>query len=296
MVNYRDFSVRQEFANLQSWREKIYVSTFSVLSHLLRDLIGVGAMKKTNRKNFRTQLLFLPAIRRAITLARFARFKRNSRPDGPFRTLEGQPGLTVDAVSHNINPDWMFFPGLVDRPDLIASPLRSLPEIRHNAHRMEVLVVGARTEAEIITYMSLGFHEKRILACDLFSYSQAIDLANVVDLPYADKRFDLVVVGWVLEFVTEVELAIAEIRRVCKPEGLIAVGSMRHPESTDFGKYLSRTNSLDRVWRPQSVSDVLSAFGLTYENVVFAGDILDTERDKRSDIVVLMRNFGKDRV
>lgn len=261
-----------------------------VLVHVLRQLWknrdGTVWMKICD------ELVSLPSFRAAVAIVRYETFSRTARNQNKplFTILGSRSGITEQAVDHNIDPNWMFFGGFVSRPDLIAGPLMALPSIRQNSHRMRVLIVGARTEAEILVYLGLGFERENIVACDLFSYSPEIELANVIELPYPDREFDVVVVGWVLEFVTEVEKATQEVRRVCKFGGLICVGGMYHPKTMDWDQYIQANHQLDRVWRPLTAMDVVEEFKHSREDAVFLGDVFEGDADKRNDLVVIFRN------
>ena len=233
----------------------------------------------------------LPLVRGAITRARYSRFARSvGRRTPAYAVLPDSRGLTSGAITHNIDPKWMFYPGFADRPDQITRPLSVLNSVRQNGHRMRVLIVGARTEAEVLSFMSVGFAAGNITACDLFSYTPTIELANLVALPYRENQFDVVVLGWVLEFVTDLEAAISETLRVLAPTGLVAVGAMYHPESMALGSHTIREVGQDQVWNPRSATEILAAFGATRDHGYFIGDVAPEDQDKRLDLVTIFRN------
>ena len=260
----------------------VKVSVLAVFFQLFRELLSGSA---------KIDALRLPIVRRAITQVRYKGFTRRAGSRTPaFTVLPNERGLTAESITHNINPKWMFYSGFADRPDLITRPLSALNSVRQNAHRMRVLIVGARTEAEALSFMSVGFLEQNITSVDLFSYTPTIHLANLVALPYRENQFDVVALGWVLEFVTDLESAISETLRVLAPDGLVAVGAMYHPESEDSSAYVYREVGQDRVWNPRSVTEILSAFGATRDDALFLGDVAPEDRDKRLDLVTIFRN------
>ncbi|MCH2226610.1 MAG: bifunctional demethylmenaquinone methyltransferase/2-methoxy-6-polyprenyl-1,4-benzoquinol methylase UbiE [Candidatus Caenarcaniphilales bacterium] len=55
--------------------------------------------------------------------------------------------------------------------------------------------------------------------------------ADALALPFPDNHFDAVTVGFGLRNVNDLDLALAEIYRVLKPEGYIASLDLGHPES-----------------------------------------------------------------
>jgi SAM-dependent methyltransferase len=87
----------------------------------------------------------------------------------------------------------------------------------------QFLVVGPRTESDLLLLASLGFSLSRIRGLDLISYSPLIDLGDMHSMPYADSSFDVVICGWTLSYSNEPERAAQEMVRVCRPNGLIAV-------------------------------------------------------------------------
>jgi SAM-dependent methyltransferase len=233
----------------------------------------------------------LPIVRRAITRARYQGFARRAGMRTPtFQVLPDERGLTTEAIRHNMDPKWMFYPGFADRPDLITRPLSVLSSVRQNGHRMRVLICGARTEAEALGFMSVGFSERNITSCDLFSYTPTIELANLVALPYRENQFDIVVLGWVLEFITDIDSAVSETLRVLAPDGLVAVGAMYHPESEARDAHAHREVGQDRVWNPRSTTEILAEFGATRDHAYFLGDVAPPDRDKRLDLVTIFRN------
>jgi SAM-dependent methyltransferase len=90
---------------------------------------------------------------------------------------------------------------------------------------------------------------------------------DVRSLPFSDHTFDLVVCSEVLEHIEEDEQAIAEISRVLKPGGLLAVSVPRFfPEKVCWA--ISRTYRTDpgghvRIYRRQELLERLEGAGLT---------------------------------
>ena len=87
--------------------------------------------------------------------------------------------------------------------------------------RKKVLIIGPRNEAEVFNFIENGFSKKNIVAVDLFSYSDLIELGDVHDLRFEDNYFDLVYAGWVISYSEKRDLAIREMMRVCRNDGEI---------------------------------------------------------------------------
>ena len=93
----------------------------------------------------------------------------------------------------------------------------------------KVLCIGPRNEAEIFMLWSYGFKLENIVGLDLISYSPLIDLGDMHFLPYENDSFDVIVSSCTFAYSTNIMKAIAEIKRVIRPNGIVAV--MSHASS-----------------------------------------------------------------
>ena len=57
----------------------------------------------------------------------------------------------------------------------------------------------------------------RYVACDLFPTAEDVMRVDMLDMPFPDELFDLLIANHVLEHVGDDRRAISEIRRVLKP-------------------------------------------------------------------------------
>lgn len=57
------------------------------------------------------------------------------------------------------------------------------------------------------------------IKCDLFPKTADIKCVDILDIPYNDRSFDLVIANHILEHVTNDILALTEIHRILKPSG-----------------------------------------------------------------------------
>ena len=204
-----------------------------------------------------------------------------------FEYLETTNSSEV-TISHNTDPERMFYTEMSRRPDLINLPLRCLNAVKQNAHIMQVATIGCRTEAEIFSLVNAGFNPQNIRGFDLFTNSPFIELGDVTNMNVESEAFDVTICGWVLEFVTELNTAASELLRVTKNGGLIAVGGMHHPISLDRDEYSSRKEHHDRKWYC-SVEGIKDLFDITDNEIVFKSDIDAADADKRGDIVVIFK-------
>lgn len=170
------------------------------------------------------QFLLVDVIRFVVSALRFVWLARIRRD---LRTIPGGEGVSGNTVSHNLR-------GMkdlaVNRSLLLIRPLSTIERVGVDA---DVLVVGPRTEGEILAYVAHGFDRRRLRAVDLISYSPWVDLGDMHDLPYPDASFDVVALGWVLAYSEDRHAAAAEVRRVLRPGGVVAVGVEWSPLSDD---------------------------------------------------------------
>lgn len=104
---------------------------------------------------------------------------------------------------------------------LLIRPLSVIEFINENS---EALVIGPRNEHDLFCLVGHGFDKKKVRGLDLISYSNWIDLGDMHATPYPDNRFDVVIVGWTLSYSRDPEKFAAEMMRIIKDNGVIAIG------------------------------------------------------------------------
>lgn len=234
----------------------------------------------------KNELFRIPLVRDALTLDRYRNLFHST-------IAKSDSGLSSKVtIEHNTDFDRMFFAELSKRPDLISNALASLNRVRHNASRLKVLSIGARTEAEFFSLVNAGFKMENVECIDLFSYTPHIKIGDVNSLQYADGAFDIVVCGWVLEFCNDIPKACAEIKRVTKSGGYICIGGMHHPVSTNMNDYNKRKHHEDRKWYC-SIENIKTHFGVKDDEFLFKSDIEVEDLDKRGEVVAIFKNGVK---
>jgi SAM-dependent methyltransferase len=231
----------------------------------------------------KNELFRIPAVRDALALDRyqnlFNAYIKKSSSDASSK-------VTID---HNTDFDRMFFAELSRRPDLISNVLSSLNSVRQNASRMHVLSIGSRTEAELFSLVNAGFCLKNVQCIDLFSYSPYITVGDIHHLEYPNAAFDVVVCGWVLEFCNNIPQACAEIKRVTKKGGIICIGGMHHPSSTNMRQYNKHKQHEDRTWYC-SIDAIKTYFNVSDNDFIFKSDIDVGDQDKRGEVIAIFKN------
>ncbi|MFD4433091.1 class I SAM-dependent methyltransferase [Nocardia sp. NPDC058497] len=97
---------------------------------------------------------------------------------------------------------------------------------------------------------------------------------DALDLPYGDGEFDVVIASEILEHVPEDDRAVAELARVVKPGGTLAVTVPRWlPERICWAlsdEYHANEGGHVRIYRADELRDKITAHGLRYDHQDFA--------------------------
>ncbi len=177
----------------------------------------------------------------------------------------------------------------------LLGPLLGIDQVIHNRSTQRVLIIGPRTEAEILWYISKGFDQNNIIGLDLFSYSQYIQTGDMHSLPYPDSSFDIIVFSWVLGYSCNQKLAVSEAIRVVRSYGLIAIGEQWDPtpiSETSAMMMKVRGYSLEGTETKQS-SDLLDLFSGTNLEVLFRTEPLESQKS-RIGLISIITKIVKD--
>ena len=164
------------------------------------------------------QLARIEVIRRVLSISRFLRLSSDVRS---LESDKNSEGVRLGTLKYNRNELASFH--MVERPGRLLLPLFAIDRIYLNRANLKVLLVGPRTEMELIQYISYGFSPENISCLDLFSYSPFVDVGDMHNMPYDDNTFDIVVVSWVLGYSKECRLAASEFVRVGRPGALVGL-------------------------------------------------------------------------
>jgi SAM-dependent methyltransferase len=88
-------------------------------------------------------------------------------------------------------------------------------------------VIGLDASGEVLA-------EARALAAQSGPPAASFELGSVFDLPFEDGRFDVVHAHQVLQHVGDPVAALTEMRRVCRPGGIVAARDSDYPSFTFF--------------------------------------------------------------
>lgn len=173
------------------------------------------------------ELMVIPGCRQYVAASRW-----RARKNLEFAENLSE-GVMPGTITHNRQETEQGLFGSAHRTQRLIGPLSALDPVYSNPGKLKVLSIGPRTEMELLHLMGIGFKEENIRGLDLISSSPLIDVGDMHAMPYEDASFDVVISGWVLTYSNDPGKAIKEMVRVCKPGGLIAIGTTYDP---NYGK------------------------------------------------------------
>jgi len=88
-----------------------------------------------------------------------------------------------------------------------------------------ILIVGPRSEYEIFSMFGHGFHS--VTAIDIFTYSNLINVMDIMNLDPSKEKYDIIVLGYVLPYLTDPASAIKHITTCLNLGGTLIIGSTR---------------------------------------------------------------------
>jgi hypothetical protein len=107
----------------------------------------------------------------------------------------------------------------------------------------KLLIVGPRTEDDIIWARALGF--KSVRGLDLFSYSPWIDIGDMHATDYPKGSFDAILLSWTLPYTRHPEAMISEMKRILKVGGILGLAWQSVSKKEDLLNDKTRLNNLN---------------------------------------------------
>ena len=164
------------------------------------------------------RMLLIPVVRWLIGSLRLFYYVRIRRK---LRTLASDRAFELTLI-HNLDalkrPRTDF---TMDRVDRLLRPFSAVETIGTDSN---ILIIGPRTENDLLMFLAYGFERSKLRAIDLISYSPWIELGDMHKMEYPDNSFDGVFCGWVLRYSASPRDVAAEITRVARNGALIAIG------------------------------------------------------------------------
>jgi len=154
-----------------------------------------------------------------------------SIPQASPAQTRGAPGARVTPVRE---PDWRSYDWndvAADYARVVApmtvEPARDALALAELPSGGTLLDVGAGTGVEILDVDGSGIgidvSQKMLLEGRKASGETALVAADVIDIPFRDATFDVVIANFVLPYVTKLDTALFDMLRVLKPGGRLTV-------------------------------------------------------------------------
>lgn len=141
----------------------------------------------------------------------------------------------------------------MDRPLALMHAILLIERVARNKEQLSVLTIGPRSEYEILALHAAGFAKDKTRGLDLFSYSPFIDVGDMHALPYANGKFDVILLSFALCYSKNQGVVAGEIMRVARDRAIIAIGDEYKDESSGqnrqnvFRNEATYVNSCDHI-------------------------------------------------
>jgi len=185
--------------------------------------------------------------------------------------------VIAKTVEHNM--EQLHRGAAIGRCDLLINVLRSIERVYEYNETNQILCVGPRTESEILGLIGAGFQMKNIRALDLISYSPLVDLGDMHAMPYPEKSFDVIILGWVIGYSKDCARVAKEVRRVAKRGAVVAIGCEYQPRTNEELKAKGGLLEGDHTAFSES-QQYLELFEGNIEQVYFRHDPLPHKKGK----------------
>ncbi|MBT6537440.1 MAG: class I SAM-dependent methyltransferase [Rhodospirillaceae bacterium] len=231
-----------------------------------------------------SRLMLIVEILHTVAVIRYLYFRLVRR--GTKVADQTHDSVSANTVMHNLK-------GIrrsirrVGRSSVLIRPLSIIPRLQRRLPEAKVLSIGPRSEAELLCLASHGFRLRNVTGVDLLSYSPRIDIGDMHALSYADDSFDVVIASRVLGYSDAPEIAAAEMLRVTRHDGYIAINTGDLQPDSATNQDLDYKPGSDRIY--SSLADILDLFGTHVGHVHFSNDPSVESGKQRGPILVIFR-------
>ena len=152
--------------------------------------------------------------------------------------------------------------------------INSISSIELLNNKSNFLVIGPRTESDILK-LKANFQTAKIEAIDIISYSPWIKLQDMHSIQFDDNYFDCVMSGWVMPYSINQKLAIKEMIRILKNDGIIAIG-LQHTDKVLIDEYQEGDprlinplkNKLTDINSVKDIENILLDLNVSFETLI----------------------------
>ncbi len=148
------------------------------------------------------------------------------------------------------------------------------------SENMQVLEVGTGTGLvareianSVKTVEATDFSDQMIEQAKQIEHASNVNFscADIFDLPFEENQFDSVIASNILHIIPQPEKALAEIKRVLKPQGLLIAPTYLWKELSLLGKVqkfimMRRNFPLQTEWSEQTYKDFITKNGFSIQN------------------------------
>jgi hypothetical protein len=229
-------------------------------------------------RGFFHQLLYIDLFRHIVALLRYIWFAKILRRLKTY-DLETK-AVGKNTIMHNLK-------GLNDlavvRSLALIKPMTSIETLGIDS---KVLAIGPRTEGELLSLVAYGFLPKNIQGFDLISYSPWVEIGDMHQMPYKDNSWDAVLMGWVIAYSNEPEVAAKEVVRVAKNGSVVAIGVEYNPITPEqIQQKIGYVPGGEK--RISSTRQILDFFGANVDHVYFNHDIIPSRKHIKGSFCVV---------
>lgn len=225
------------------------------------------------------QMMMLPAANRLVFKLRFFWFVyvrkhlKVYQDEGNVRV----PGYSLDMLKKGTTSD---------RPLRLIRPLSVIDHLSKSA---SILSVGCRFETELLYLVGYGYKADRVRGFDMISYSPWIDCGNMHAMPYADNSWDALILGWVMTYSNDPQIAAREVIRVARDGALVAIGVSYYELDGLTKDRLAGGDERMRDQRLQTVKEYLDLFGDHVKTVFFQQDAVAGAKEGVCSLIFQIR-------
>jgi SAM-dependent methyltransferase len=228
------------------------------------------------------RLMLIQEVLHAVAVSRYIYYRLLRRR---LDVVEGSgESVAKNTVMHNLRGIQRSI-RRVGRSAVLIRPLSVIPRLQRRLPDTRVLSIGPRSEAELLCLAAHGFRWPNITGVDLMSYSPRIALGDMHALSHADNSFDVVIASRVLGYSNMPETAAAEMVRVVRPDGFIAINTGDHQPDSPTLDHLDYKPGGDRLY--SGLDDILQLFGDYVGQIYFANDPAREQGAHRGPILVI---------
>lgn len=175
-------------------------------------------------------------FRDCLTICRFKHFEAKS--EGKYATVKSLENNNPKALEKNYRVMANSFKNnnnknraLMSRRVDLLSKNAALQKTYSAQENPSILLVGPRSEYEIFSMFGHGFDS--VTAIDIFTYSNLINVMDLMKLDPSQNRYDIIVLGYVLPYLSDPAAAIKQVTNCLNLGGTLVIGSTRTKYSLD---------------------------------------------------------------